>query len=146
MSSRASGRTEACSVSDAKIRLRHAVKFLEVASLVAEELATDENDEESAANRNVSASLAILAGIAASDAACCKVLHLRSRGQDHQGAVALVAQLQPDGRAASNALRRLLTTKDTAQYSFLHVSRSDLISVLRQAQVLVDIAKSSMQR
>jgi|GEM_PF-6780919 len=61
---RSATRTQPCSVAQARTRLEHSRKFLEVAELVAGE--TGEVEYASAA-----AALAVLAGIAASDAACC---------------------------------------------------------------------------
>ena len=60
-------RTQACSDTDAATHLNHAQKFLEVAELV-----VSEGDDPEYASP--AAALAVLAGIAASDAACCKAL------------------------------------------------------------------------
>jgi hypothetical protein len=73
--SRQRGRTQACGLTEARTRAGSAGKFLEVALLIESE------DEE--AFRSVAASLAVLAGIAAADAACCVALGRRSRGSDH---------------------------------------------------------------
>jgi len=81
----AKGRTQDCNRAQARVRLDQARAFLEVAELVSAE----END---LANEHVSAALAVLAGIAAADAACCATLGQRSRGQDHRQALALVGQ------------------------------------------------------
>src|ERR1700691_4416059 len=102
-------RTQTCTDEDAKTRLAHARKFLEVAELVAGE--GDDQEYSSAA-----AALAVLAGIAASDAACCKALGRRSRGQDHREAATLVEQITPGGKAATNSLRRLVNLEDEAHY------------------------------
>jgi hypothetical protein len=126
-------RTQTCSDQDAKTRLAHARKFLEVAELVAGE--GDDQEYSSAA-----AALAVLAGIAASDAACCKALGRRSRGQDHRSAIELVEQVEPDGKDAANALRRLLALKDEAHYGFFDVSGVNLKTALRQTTALVDFA------
>ncbi len=67
MTPRAQARTDSCSPTDARTRLQHARKFLEVAQLVAEP--GQEREYISAA-----AALAVLAGVAASDAACCQAL------------------------------------------------------------------------
>jgi hypothetical protein len=58
-------RTQACGEPQARQRLGHARSFLEVA-----ELAADVSDP-SLEYGSVAASVAILAGIAAADAACC---------------------------------------------------------------------------
>ncbi|HEV3092909.1 MAG TPA: hypothetical protein VGY30_00180 [Solirubrobacteraceae bacterium] len=139
MTARAATRTQACSEQEAKTRLAHARKFLEVAELVANQ--GDDLEYSSAA-----AALAVLAGIAASDAACCKALGRRSRGQDHRAALELVEQVEPGGGNASKALRRLLTLKDEAHYGLFDVSGADLKTALRQARTLVDFGAGVLNR
>ncbi len=139
MMARASARTQTCSAQDAKTRLAHARKFLEVAELVADE--GDDVEYSSAA-----AGLAVLAGIAASDAACCKALGRRSRGQDHRAALELIAQVEPGGADASKALRRLFALKDEAHYGLFDVSSADLKTALRQARALVDFSAEVLVR
>ncbi len=139
MSPRRVARTQSCSDSDAATRLRHAQKFFEVAELVAGE--GDEIDFASPA-----AALAVLAGIAASDAACCKALGRRSRGQDHRAAITLVEQVTPGGRRAAQSLNRLLSLKDEAQYGLFDVGGQDLKSALRQAAELIGFAEETLHR
>ncbi len=136
---RATTRTQTCSDQEAKTRLAHAHKFLEVAELVADE--GDEVEYSSAA-----AALAVLAGIAASDAACCKALGRRSQGQDHRAAIELVEQVEPGGRDAGKALRRLLGLKDEAHYGLFDVGGADLKTALRQARALVDFGAAVLIR
>jgi hypothetical protein len=136
---RGAGRTQPCSKAQARTRLEHARKFLEVAEMTAGEAA----DVEYA---SAAAALAVLAGIAASDAACCAALGRRSRGQDHRQAVELVEQVAPGGAQAANAVRRLLNLKDEAQYGFFDVGGQDLQSALRQAKALLDFATQVVQR
>lgn len=62
MSPRGRTRTQVCGPADARTRLVSAQSFLEVAQLV--------DDEADPALGSVTASLAVLAGVAASDAAC----------------------------------------------------------------------------
>ena len=95
---------------------------------------------------SAAAALAVLAGIAASDAACCAALGRRSRGQDHQQATGLVEQVEPGGPEAAKALRRLLNLKDEAQYGFFDVGGQDLRAALRQARVLADFAAEAVGR
>jgi hypothetical protein len=97
MSPRQPGRTETCGLQQARIRLAQARAFLEVPELVGAE-----NDE--LATPGVAASLAVLAGIAAVDAACCAAVGRRSRGQDHRQALALIAQIVPNGQTMSRDL------------------------------------------
>jgi hypothetical protein len=139
MSPRAKGRVQTCSQEEAKTRLSHARKFLEVAGLTA----TEENVEGAA---SVSASLAVLAGIAASDAACCSALGQRARGQDHREAIRLLEQVEPKGDDAAKSLRRLLDLKDTAQYGLIHVSQQNLKAALRQAGTLLGFAEGILRR
>jgi hypothetical protein len=136
---RSAARTQECSERDARTRLSHARKFLEVAELVAGE---GEDMEYS----SPAASLAVLAGIAASDAACCKALGRRSRGKDHRQAIDLVEQVEPGGTEAGNALRRLLGLKDEAHYGLFDVGGNDLRAVVRQAKSLVDFATEVLVR
>ena len=139
MSRGSAGRTQACSEADARTRLRHARKFLDVAELVANEGADVEYSSQSAA-------LAVLAGIAASDAACCKALGRRSRGQDHREAATLVEQIAPGGKTAANSLRRLVNLEDEAHYGLFDVSGQDLKTALRQAEDLVAFADGVLNR
>jgi hypothetical protein len=139
MSPRPAGRTQACSDVDATTRLRHARKFFEVAELVA-----GEGDEVEYASQ--ATALAVLAGIAASDAACCKSLGRRSRGQDHRAATTLVEQVAPGGKRAAQSLNRLLSLKDEAQYGLFDVGGQDLRSALRQASELVRFAEETLRR
>jgi hypothetical protein len=139
VSPRHGARTQACSEADAATRLRHAHKFIEVAELVAGEGDHIEYSSQAAA-------LAVLAGIAASDAACCKALGRRSRGQDHRAATALVEQVTPGGTQAARSLNRLLSLKDEAHYGLFDVGGNDLKSVLRQANELVTFAEETLRR
>lgn len=136
---RGGARTQVCSKEHARNRLRHARKFLEVADMTAGEA----GDVEYA---SAAATLAVLAGIAASDAACCAALGRRSRGQDHQQATRLVEQVEPGGAKAAKALRRLLSLKDEAQYGFFDIGGRDLQAALRQAKTLVDFAAAAVRR
>jgi hypothetical protein len=97
MSSRARsrGRTQPCDNREAEAKLRRAEQFMEVATLT-----LDEPDPEWA---SAAAALAVLAGIAASDAACCKALGLRSRGQDHHDAEALLDRSSQAARTQGDA-------------------------------------------
>ena len=125
-------RTQRCSAAQARTRLGQARRFEEVAELV-----VGEGDVEYS---SVAAALAVLAGIAACDAACCQVLGRRARGQDHHAAEDLLTQIEPGGKAAANALRRLLNLKDDAHYGLADISGQALETTLRQAKTLVAFA------
>jgi hypothetical protein len=133
-----SGRSQPCSEADARRRIDHARKFQEVAQLSASEA-----DNEYA---SVAAALAVLAGIAASDAACCKALGRRARGQDHHEAEDLLRQIRPGGDRAAVALGRLIDMKDDAHYGFFDVSGKDLQTAIRQAKALVSFAETILAR
>jgi hypothetical protein len=133
VSPRKPGRRQSCSAADAETRLHHARLFLEVAQLVADE-------GEDVEYASPAASLAVLAGIAASDAMCCKALGERSRGQDHRQAITLLEQVEPTGREAAKSLGRLLDLKDEAHYGLLEIAAKDLKAALRQASTLVKLA------
>jgi hypothetical protein len=77
-----SSRTAQCGIAEARGRLRTARAYLEVADLVLSEADRDEY-------LNVSAGLAVLAGIAAADAICCARLRGRHRGDNHRDAADL---------------------------------------------------------
>lgn len=122
------------------VRLGQAEKFLEVADLVAVEVTAIPE------SGSVSAALAVLAGIAAADAACCAALGRRSRGQDHKQAAQLVSEVAPGGPAAAKSLDRLLDLKDTAQYGVIHVSVTDLKTALRLSADIVAFARGVIRR
>lgn len=75
--SRKTTRPQPCGRQEAQRRLARAEKFREVAELAASEHEVKES-------LNVATAVAVLAGIAAADAACCARLGQRSRGQDHR--------------------------------------------------------------
>lgn len=135
---RSRARTRRCGEPEAAKRLRDARKYLEVAELVAE--------EDSMESVSVSAGLAVLAGIAASDAACCKALGQSSRGQDHRDATGLLRQVEPGGEQAAKDFERLVAMKDAAHYGFTGVAAGDLKGALRRAADLVSFAESTLER
>lgn len=136
---RSTGHIQTCGLDDARVRLAQARKFLEVAELVS----LEEQLPESA---TASAAVAVLAGIAAADAACCAALGRRSRSQSHRDAADLVAQVEPGGGSAAATLRRLLDLKDTAHYGLIAVSGQRLKRALRQAADLVEFAETILRR
>lgn len=135
---RGRGRTQACGDREAQAKFRRAEQFMEVATLI-----RDEPDPDWA---SAAAALAVLAGISASDAACCKALGERSRGQDHHDAEALLELIEPGGKSAANAMRRLINLKDEAHYGFYHVAAPDLKSAFTQAQRLIRFAREVLAR
>jgi hypothetical protein len=138
MNARRGLRTQSCGDREARTRISAARKFLEVARLV--------EGEDEAAFWSVATSLAVLAGIAASDAACCRALGRRSRGDDHHDAEGLLDSITPGGNAAANSLRRLIDLKDKAQYGIIYVSREDLKLAMKQAERLIEFAEEVIRR
>lgn len=135
-------RTRTCDSRQAKQRMQRAREFLEVAELVVDE----KDDDASIVYASSAASLAILAGIAASDAACCKALQERSRSENHHDAEQLLSQIVPGGKKAAGDLRVLLNLKDKAQYGFLKMSVPEVRKVMRRAGRLVEFAAEVLRR
>ena len=138
MSPRHASRTQDCDDNDARRRLRDAQAQLDLAELATADSAPEE--------KKAAASCAVLAGIAAADAACCKALGRRSRSQDHRDAVALVRRVAPGGADAAKQLERLVGLKDKAQYGFEDVSGQKLLTARRQARALMTFAESILGR
>jgi hypothetical protein len=132
-------RTAPCGAADAQSRLRTARAYLEVAGLVLSERERDEH-------LNVSAGLAVLAGIAASDSICCVRLRSRHRGDDHRGAADLLRRATPDGPELATTLLRLLDLKDEAHYGVLVVSARKARDAHRWATRLVERAAQETER
>jgi hypothetical protein len=130
---RGTGRTQQCTAEHARIRLNQARAFLEVAELVV-------GEDDTLATPGVAASLAVLAGIAASDAACCAALGRRPRGQDHKQAVGLMSEVGSHGSELARALNRLLDIKDGAHYGMVYVGGQKAAAAVRHARALVDAA------
>lgn len=132
-------RTQECASGQARARLNQARKFIEVAELVGDEATIPESV-------NVSAALAVLAGIAAADAACCAALGRRSRSPNHHEAEALLDQIADGGSTAGRRLRRIINEKDAAHYGLTHVGGQTLTTLMRQARGLIDFADEVLRR
>jgi hypothetical protein len=136
---RSKTRTQKCSEDDARSRVANARKQLDIAELAG----SDRDDRQSL---SAATSAAVLAGIAAADAACCKALGERSRSQDHRDGIKLIRQISPGGSDAANDLQRLLAIKDEAQYGFRGVTATQFDRTFRRAKALVDFAGEVLQR
>jgi hypothetical protein len=99
---------------------------------------------EIAESANVAVSNAVLAGIAACDAASCSALGVVARGQDHRQATAVVSDVSPGGPEAAKALRRLLNLKEASQYGAKPIGDADRRGALRQASALVRFADEAL--
>jgi len=94
----------------------------------------------------VTAALAVLAGIAACDAACCSALGQHFRGQDHRQAEQLLAGVRPDGTQMVKDLRRLLDRKDNAHYGSISTTDKEARDMLQWAGRLVTGAQRVLSR
>lgn len=130
--SKGTAKAQACDLAKARTRLRQAESFVETADLVLHMSSDDD-----VATPGVAASLAVLAGIAASDAACCAKLKLRPKGQRHFDAVPTLAKVAPNGPEMSKDLKRLLQRKDAAQYGLGLVSSGDASRMVDWAKRMV---------
>jgi hypothetical protein len=123
---------------DARTRLTAAAAYLDVAELVL--------DDDSAGMPGVAAGLAVLAGVAASDAICARNLKQIHRGDDHREAADLLETATPDGRALARTFRKLIDLKDESHYGLTLVSRTRARNAVRWATTLVDEARRQVQR
>jgi hypothetical protein len=120
-------------VSAAQVRA-YAGKAAEYAQAAATELE---------AGRNIAAtSLAIHAGINASDAVCGARLGARAAGDDHDHVLVLLRQAGSDGAAVEKELRRLLPLKTKAEYDPDDVASGVATKAVERAQRCVTVALS----
>lgn len=135
---RSKTRTQDCGKAEAKTRLEDARQQLAYAEL--------HGTNSKPSERKASVAAAVLAAIAAADAACCHALGERSRSDDHRDAVNLVKQVAPGGADAGNKLQRLLNLKDESQYGFGGMGAQKHEGAMRQAKALVEFAEQTLQR
>jgi hypothetical protein len=112
--------------------------FVTAAALVLE-------DTTEVARPGVAAALAVLAGVGASDAACCARLRRRARGQAHDEACALLATVEPHGPEMAKDLDRLLSRKDSSHYGTAFVSSGEATRMVSWARRLVDRATTVIE-
>jgi len=131
------GRTSDCTAAQAPSRLQQAEAFVMTADLVL-------GDDSDMATPGVAAAIAVLAGIAASDAACCARLGRLSRGQDHATATTLWRTVVPHGEAMAKDLTRLLASKDESHYGLTLVDRAKARRLVGCARRLIDLARDAV--
>lgn len=124
---------------EARVRLRAAQAYLEVADLALDEQGREEF-------LNVAAGLAVLAGVAASDAICARRLGRIHRGDRHRAASELLRQATPDGAKLASTFLRLIDVKDEAHYGVTAVSARKARDTVRWARQLVDRAREEVER
>jgi hypothetical protein len=134
-----STRTSPCNADEARTRLRTARAYLDVAGSVLRERGRGEY-------LNVAAGVAVLAGIAASDAICGIRLGCLHRGEDHHGAEDLLRKATPDGPKLAAILGRLLSLKDAAHYGVPVVSARKATDAKKWAAHLVERAGEEAER
>lgn len=132
-------RTRPAGLPEAKSRLRAGRAYLEVADLV-----LDEHDRK--AFLNVAAGLAVLAGVAASDAICACRLGRIHRGDDHRGASELLRQATPDGDRLAATFLRLIDVKAAAHYGVMVVAGSRARDTVGWSRRLVERAQQEVER
>lgn len=132
------GGRSACTRAEAVTRLAHAGALVTAAELLL-------SDEADPAMPGVAVANAALAGIAASDAACCARLGERPRGQAHAEAVRLVATVAPHGEELARDLERLLNRKDDAHYGTTFVTRADAERLVGYARRMVQTARRVLE-
>lgn len=133
----AAGRQVPCTRAEARARLVQAQAYLAAAELV---LADDTLE----GRGDVAAGNAVLAGVAAADAVCCAAAGVRSRGQSHRDAVALLRQAVPDGQQLAAWLDRLLNVKDAAHDDPRSMSVAAARAAVSQARRLVQRAETAL--
>lgn len=114
---------------DARNRRVIAARYLEVAELAA--------SEEGPGANNVVVGIAVLAGIAASDAVCLVATGSRYAGEDHAEAARTLGRTD---RALGNELAKLVRLKPGAHYGSTFISDDDRVRALRAATKLVEAA------
>lgn len=132
-------RTRAATAEDARTRRRSAIAYLEVAELVLD-------DEERVEMPGVAAGLAVLAGVAGSDAICARRLGEIHRGDDHRSAAALLEQATPDGKRLAATFLRLIDIKDEAHYGISVASPRKARDAVRWATQIVARATEEVER
>ena len=132
-------RSRSAALSDARVRLRSAQAYLEVADLILSERDRIEMP-------GVAAGLAVLAGIAAGDAMCATRLGRIHRGDDHRGAAQLLREAVPDGKKVAATFQRLIDLKDEAHYGLTIVSAQRARNAVRWAAQLVSRAQEELER
>jgi len=135
-------RSAACTPADSRNRLRQAEAYLRTASAALENNGTSSIDDIATADfAGVAAALAVLAGIAASDAACCARLGRRARGQDHREVRRLLTTVHPGGAEMMKQLHVLLAAKDDAHYGASLITRTKATALVARADRIVSLAR-----
>lgn len=136
-----STRTQRMTPTDVATRASHARAFIVAADLV-DALADDAGIE---TKSNLLGSLAVLAGIAASDAICGNALGERAASENHADAVAVMKRATPPSDSGPAQLKRLLDAKTTTQYSSTLIGETKANELLTAARRLVDSMEARLK-
>lgn len=126
------GDTRRCTPATQAGRLAKARQF----QIAADTIAAIVDDQEIA---DAYVTLCVHAGIAAADVICCAKLGQHHHGDDHQGAIALLAKAD---KTAAKHLTTLLSMKTRAGYSANVTSKTDQKRAGRAAASLLRAAES----
>lgn len=124
-------RTRRCTAASISGRRRKAVQFSDAFDTILE--FADESGEVA----DACVTLAVHAGIAASDVLCCTKLGHHAVGAHHAEAIDLLKQVRPD---LARQLATLLKLKQRAGYGHDAVTRDDLAKARRAMVALVEAA------
>jgi hypothetical protein len=130
---RRADRTQDCSAGDARVRLRHAELYLQVAEVV---LSEEDGEQATVATGN--------AAIAAGDAICCAIAGTRYRGSDHRQSADHLEQVTGDKKLAA-LLRDVIDLKDAGHCGLSNVVVSRAKSAVRKADQLVSAARDHVR-
>jgi hypothetical protein len=107
----------------------------------AEEFLVAASESLQAGHSLAATSLAVHAGISASDAICGARTGQRAAGSDHGQAVALLGQAGREGKDAARLLTRLMPLKNGAEYEPQDVPKASATRAVEQAERIVQIAR-----
>ena len=92
-------------------------------------------------DRSTTVSIAIMAGIAAADAICCKALGEHSASPDHKHALAMLREVPDPGKESASRLDTLIDLKPKAMYGVgVHPNMSETKRAMRAMRYLVEMA------
>ncbi len=92
----------------------------------------------------VAAALAVLAGIAAADAACCAALGERSRGPSTSGSHCPCPDRTATRVQMGRNLERLIQKKDNAHYGMISTTDTEAHAMIAWAQRLITCASATV--
>ena len=107
----------------------------------AEEFLTAAGESLRAGHNLAATSLAVHAGISASDAICGARTGQRSAGEDHQSTSTLLGEAGREGTEAARFMTRLLPLKNRAEYEPEDVPKASARRAVEQATKLVELAR-----